>query len=706
MVNIKINNKELSVNKDLTILQAASLIDIQIPRFCYHEKLTIAGNCRMCLVEMVKVNKPVASCALPVSEGMQIYTNSILVKKAREGVLELLLANHPLDCPICDQGGECDLQEQAMIFGNDRSRFYEIKRAVADKTISPFIKTIMTRCIHCTRCIRFLNEVAGVHELGITGRGSNSEIGTYIQNSISSELSGNVIDLCPVGALTSKPYAFTARPWELRSVETIDVLDSLGTNIKVDMRGPNLMRILPKINENLNEEWITDKTRFSFDGYKAQRLNTPLYSHKVSYEYQFNNLLICENKRLFLHCNWEESFVIFKEYFLLYKKENKSHNIILGNNINLETTILSKKIKLSLGFDNIFDQYFFFQNINKTKENNDFNSNYLLNITPVDIEKIDVCLLVGTNLRLENPLLNSRLRKAFLKNNAQIASIGPTTDALYNLKKLGNSTSTFIKILEGKHSFNSLLLNGNKALILFGSNILTIPALVITKYINNNKNKTKNNIIIGSISSFISQNIKKEFDIMSVNKNYFSSNLYKNDNFNLILNADEFHLKNNFNSNLNFNVYVGFQADRIALNADLILPANSSLEESSTFVNVANQLVETNICLPAPSNTRTSWKILLALIIYFGDNKRIDQKNVENISNFNYFSTLNIKNRLNFQYNLKKKTEKNNININKLFLAKSVSNNFISNYYKTDSITRNSRIMSQMTKQKNLLVQF
>jgi len=276
MVWIYIDGHKLDAPRGATILQACSVAGIEIPRFCYHERLSIAGNCRMCLVEVEKSAKPVASCAMPIMENMRILTNTPLVKKAREGVMEFLLVNHPLDCPICDQGGECDLQDQAMVYGSDRGRFQEYKRSVEDKNIGPLVKTIMTRCIHCTRCVRFATEIAGVQDLGTTGRGRDTEIGTYIQKTFNSELSGNVIDLCPVGALTSKPYAFTARSWELKSTESIDVLDSLGSNIRIDVRGSEIMRILPRLHDAVNEEWISDKTRFAYDGLKRQRLDKPL----------------------------------------------------------------------------------------------------------------------------------------------------------------------------------------------------------------------------------------------------------------------------------------------------------------------------------------------------------------------------------------------------------------------------------------------
>ena len=267
-VNVFVNDFEISVDPRISVLQACEIAGFDVPRFCYHERLSVAGNCRMCLVEVEKAPKLAASCAMPLMPGMRIKTNSPAVRKAREGVLEFLLINHPLDCPICDQGGECDLQDQAMVYGSDRGRFREYKRAVEDKNCGPLVKTIMTRCIHCTRCVRFANEVAGIADLGTSGRGSQIEIGTYIEKLFKSEFSGNVIDLCPVGALTSKPYAFSARPWELKSFESIDTLDAVCSNIRIDTRGYEIIRVLPSLNEELNEEWLHDKSRFSFDGLK------------------------------------------------------------------------------------------------------------------------------------------------------------------------------------------------------------------------------------------------------------------------------------------------------------------------------------------------------------------------------------------------------------------------------------------------------
>ena len=325
MPKININGKEIEFDPGMTILQACELAGAEIPRFCYHERLSIAGNCRMCLVEMDKSRKPIASCAMPAAEGMNIKTNTEMVEKARKGVMEFLLANHPLDCPVCDQGGECDLQDQSLYYGVDKSRFSENKRFVSEKYMGPLIKTQMTRCIHCTRCVRFATEVAGVPEIGAIGRGEDMEITTYLEKSMESELSGNVIDLCPVGALTSKPYAFSARPWELKKTESIDVLDAVGSNIRVDTYGWEVKRILPRLNEDINEEWISDKTRYSCDGLLKQRLDTP-YIKK-------------DNK--LIKSSWDEALdVIINK---LNETENSKIAGHLGDLVSLETTLAFKK---------------------------------------------------------------------------------------------------------------------------------------------------------------------------------------------------------------------------------------------------------------------------------------------------------------------------------------------------------------------------
>eukprot|EP00064_Thunnus_orientalis_P008173 superscaffoldBa00000955_g8196 len=363
MLEVFVDGKPVEVEPGTTVLQ----VGVQIPRFCYHERLSVAGNCRMCLVEIEKAPKPVAACAMPVMKGWNILTNSEKTRKAREGVMEFLLANHPLDCPICDQGGECDLQDQSMQFGSDRSRFTEGKRAVEDKNIGPLIKTIMTRCIQCTRCVRFASEIAGVEDLGTTGRGNNLQIGTYVEKMFMSELSGNVIDVCPVGALTSKPYAFTARPWETRKTESIDVLDAVGSNIVVSTRGGEVMRVMPRLNEDVNEEWISDKTRFAYDGLKRQRLTQPLVK--------------------------DDSGV-----------QGNEVAAIAGGMADAEALVALKDLLNRLNSENLCTEELF----PMAGAGTDLRSNYLLNSRIAGIEECDLLLLVGTNPRYEAPLFNAR----------------------------------------------------------------------------------------------------------------------------------------------------------------------------------------------------------------------------------------------------------------------------------------------------------
>ena len=368
MLKLKVNDTEVEVEEGLTVLQACEKAGVEIPRFCYHEKLSIAGNCRMCLVEMEKSPKPIASCAMPATEGMNIKTNTPLVEKARKGVMEFLLANHPLDCPVCDQGGECDLQDQSLYYGVDKSRFSENKRQVKEKYMGPLIKTQMTRCIHCTRCVRFATEVAGVPEIGAIGRGENMEITTYLEKSMESELSANVIDLCPVGALTSKPYAFEARPWELKKTESIDVMDSVGSNIRVDTYNWEVKRILPRLNNEINEEWISDKTRYSCDGLLKQRLDVP-YIKK-------------ENK--FHKTNWDEAINFILDKIKKIKPDEMAGHI--GDMINLENALAFKKLFNALKCDNLEfrEKYFYI--------NPDEKINYIFNSSIKGIEESDLIL--------------------------------------------------------------------------------------------------------------------------------------------------------------------------------------------------------------------------------------------------------------------------------------------------------------------------
>jgi len=428
MLKLKVNDIEVEVEEGLTVLQACEKAGVEIPRFCYHEKLSIAGNCRMCLVEMEKSPKPVASCAMPAAEGMNIKTNTAFVEKARKGVMEFLLANHPLDCPVCDQGGECDLQDQSMFYGVDKSRFKENKRSVTEKNMGPLIKTQMTRCIHCTRCVRFATEVAGVPELGAIGRGEDMQITTYLEQSMQSELSANVVDLCPVGALTSKPYVFEARPWELKKTETIDVMDAIGSNIRVDTYDWEVKRVLPIVNEDINEEWISDKTRYACDGLLNQRLDTPFIKYNGKFE----------------KASWEEVYKIIKSKFENTSKEKISG--FVGDLTNMETAYIFKEF---------FDRTLASQNYESRSDNrfSDISKreNYLFNSTINGIEESDLILLIGANPRYEATILNARIRKSYLNNNTKIISLSDLGDLTYPYESLDGQTQTLKNIFDGNH---------------------------------------------------------------------------------------------------------------------------------------------------------------------------------------------------------------------------------------------------------------
>ncbi|XP_013148064.1 PREDICTED: NADH-ubiquinone oxidoreductase 75 kDa subunit, mitochondrial [Papilio polytes] len=434
-VEVFIDDKPVYVPPGTTVLQAAAQVGVEIPRFCYHERLAVAGNCRMCLVEVEKSPKPVAACAMPVMKGMRVKTNSDLTRKAREGVMEFLLVNHPLDCPICDQGGECDLQDQSMAFGSDKSRFTDIhfsgKRAVEDKDVGPLIKTIMTRCIHCTRCIRFASEVAGVDDLGTTGRGTDMQVGTYVEKMFLSELSGNIIDLCPVGALTSKPYSFVARPWETRRIDSVDVLDPLGSNIVVTTRTNEVLRILPRTNEEINEEWLSDKSRFACDGLKRQRLVTPLMTDSRG------NLTPVE---------WEDAIVAAARAL----RDCPPDKLVAvgGDMADAESLVALKDLVNRLGSELVCtEQYFPLEG-----SGIDLRSTYLLNTGIANVEEADFVLLIGTNVRLEAPLLNTRIRKAFMHKETDVALLGPQVDLTYDYMHVGDSASILKDLASGSSS--------------------------------------------------------------------------------------------------------------------------------------------------------------------------------------------------------------------------------------------------------------
>ena len=446
-IALTVDSKHVSVPPTATIIQACAVAGIDIPRFCYHERLGVAGNCRMCLVQVNGGAKLVASCAAPVAKDMRVETTTAAVKKAREGVMEFLLANHPLDCPICDQGGECDLQDQAMAFGSDRSRLgHSIeKRAVADKDFGPLIKTSMNRCIHCTRCVRFANEIAGVDALGTTGRGSDMQIGTYVQKTLASELSGNIIDLCPVGALTSRPYAFAARPWELRCTESIDVMDAVGAAVRVDSRGQEVMRVLPRLNEDVNEEWLADKGRFACDGLRLQRLMTPMLRRAGAFE----------------PVAWDLALRLFAD--LLRKTLPERIEAVAGQFADVETLLLVKELLGRLGCTNLrFDTEL---DTTAHAPSIDLSAAYRCNTSLEQLETADAVLLVACDPKREAPLLNARLRKAFLSRNAAFALIASEPCSLtYQYEYLGSTASA----LSSSHPFMLRLRQAKRPAIIVG----------------------------------------------------------------------------------------------------------------------------------------------------------------------------------------------------------------------------------------------
>lgn len=453
-VELFIDGKSVKIEQGTALIQACEKAGATIPRFCYHERLSVAGNCRMCLVEVEKVPKPIASCAYPVAAGMKVYTNTPLVHKAREGVMEFLLSNHPLDCPICDQGGECDLQDQSVRYGSDRGRFHEFegKRAVEDKDFGPLVKTTMTRCIHCTRCVRFANEVAGAEELGTSGRGNDMQIGMYIEKTLDSELSANIIDLCPVGALTSKPYEYKSRPWELKKTESVDVLDAIGSHIRVDSRGLEVMRVLPRLNEDINEEWINDKTRFACDGLKRQRLTAPMAKVDGS----------------LVPVTWREA--LQRVATKLRDVDGTKVSAVAGQLACVESMVALKDLLTRLGSDNF---HLDGKHLGKAPVHGvDVRSNYLFNSRIPAPEQADVLLLVGAYPRKEGAILNARIRKSWLHNGLEVGLVGENAALTYDYEHVGEDVTAFEALLDGSHPFAKKLASAKKPMVIVGSGVV------------------------------------------------------------------------------------------------------------------------------------------------------------------------------------------------------------------------------------------
>ena len=616
MLKLKVNDTEVEVEEGLTVLQACEKAGVEIPRFCYHEKLSIAGNCRMCLVEMEKSPKPIASCAMPAANGMVIKTNTPNIEKSRKGVMEFLLANHPLDCPVCDQGGECDLQDQSMFYGIDKSRFKENKRAVPDKNMGPLIKTQMTRCIHCTRCIRFATEIAGVPELGAIGRGEDMQITTYLEKSIQSELSGNVIDLCPVGALTSKPYVFEARPWELKKTETIDVMDAVGSNIRVDTYDWEVKRVLPVINEEINEEWISDKTRYACDGLLNQRLDTPYVKYNNKFE----------------KATWDEVYKIIKSKIKNTKKENICG--FVGDLANMEASFIFKEF-----FDRTIDTNKYDSKSSKRFIDNSVRENYLFNSTINGIEESDLILLIGTNPRFEATMLNARIRKAYLNNKTKIISLNDVGDLTYPYQILNGKTQTIKDIIENKNEITNDIINSKKPLVVLGESFLELKSAnylfySLKEFLSKNNKFTKDwnplNILFTDASTVGSIDL----DLVDQNNNILDD--LKQNKFEIIylLNQDNL----DFVKKDEFIIYQGSHGDKGAEIADIILPGAAYTEQSGHFTNLEGRIQKAFKASYPPGDSKEDWQIINEIAETMNNRKLFNDKDELESSMFNYLS--------------------------------------------------------------------
>ena len=660
MLKLKVNDIDVEVEEGLTVLQACEKAGVEIPRFCYHEKLSIAGNCRMCLVEMEKSPKPIASCAMPAADGMNIKTNTPLVEKARKGVMEFLLANHPLDCPVCDQGGECDLQDQSMFYGIDKSRFKENKRFVPEKNMGPLIKTQMTRCIHCTRCVRFATEVAGVPEIGAIGRGEDMQITTYLEQSVQSELSGNVIDLCPVGALTSKPYVFEARPWELKKTESIDVMDAVGSNIRVDTYGWEVKRILPIINEDINEEWISDKTRYACDGLSNQRLDTPFIKYNGKFE----------------KAGWDEVFKIIKSKINETSKDKIAG--FVGDLTNMETSYIFKEF---------FDRTLNTKNY-ESRSSNYFvdtyeRENYLFNSSINGIEESDLIFLIGSNPRFEATILNARIRKSFLNNSTKIISLNDVGDLTYPYKFLDGQTKTIVDIFEGNHEFSKKILESKKPLIILGETFFKVQSA---------------DLLFNLIKNFLKKNHKIDNKWNSLNKLTLDASTVGSLDLKIVNERENIFrdLKSNFfeiiyllgQDNLDFTkkdefiIYQGSHGDRGAEIADIILPCAAYTEQNGYFTNLEGKIQKAYKASYPPGEAKEDWQIINELAESMNNRKLFNDKDELESSMLNF---------INLQKENKIEKEKKPLFKEEFKNETLIVNN--KNYYFSNVIARSSKTM-------------
>jgi NADH-quinone oxidoreductase subunit G len=660
MPKVTVDGIEVEVEAGSTVLQACEVAGKEIPRFCYHERLSIAGNCRMCLVEMERSPKPVASCAMPVMDGQVIKTNTPMVKKAREGVMEFLLINHPLDCPICDQGGECDLQDQAFNYGGGRSRYELNKRSVDQKHMGPLIKTHMNRCIHCTRCVRFSEEVAGIAEIGAINRGENMEITTYLENTIDSEMSGNVIDLCPVGALTSKPYSYEARPWELNKVETIDVMDAVGSNIRMDSKGWEVKRVLPRVNDEINEEWISDKTRYACDGLLNNRIDNPY---------------IKKNGKL-IEASWKEAINFIYENV----SDKKSFAGLVGQLVDLETTYAFKSFLKNTFNSDLID---FRQKDILFDTSDEFNFRFNTSIQKID--ECDFILLIGANPRHEATIINTRIRKA-VKNGCKVFSIGDPGELHYNYKVIGNNISILDDLINGNISESKILKEAKNPAIIIGESVLkpevSLSVINSVKVLLKNINKIDGfNILHQSASSV--GNLILGLQSNEIEKIYSSEVLY-------LLNADEIDPKKIKNK---FVIYQGTHGGESSQIADVVLPGAAYSEKNGSFVNLEGRVQKSFKASYPPGFAKEDWEIFLEISNYKKINLGFDS--------FESLRELMLKEHSRLgNYDLLPETDLDTIKIDRHVKQDFKVNIDLIDYYQSNIIARASTTMSECKNSK------
>ncbi|WP_342279120.1 NADH-quinone oxidoreductase subunit NuoG [Candidatus Tisiphia endosymbiont of Myopa tessellatipennis] len=679
MIKLTIDGTEVEVEEGTTVFRACSKLGIEIPHFCFHERLKIAGNCRMCLVEMEKSPKPIASCAMPASSGMVIHTNTIGVKKAREGVMEFLLINHPLDCPICDQGGECDLQDQAFKYGKASSRFLENKRTVKDKYMGPLIKTHMTRCIQCTRCIRFATDIAGVEEIGTLYRGEHMEVTSYLERSLESELSGNIIDICPVGALNSKPYSFKARSWELTKTESIDVLDAQGCNIRVDSRGSEVMRILPRINDDIKEEWISDKARFAYDGLKYQRLDSPY---------------IRKNGKL-VEASWNDAIALVAQKLESLAGDQVGDQIaaIAGTLVCTESMFLLKTLLQKLGCNN-FDSNQFNYKIDQSSR-----GNYLFNTTISRLKEADLALLIGANIRQVAPVLNARIGILQREGKLKVARIGNITNQTYYINELGASPDIIKAIISEEHQFAKELEHAKNPVIIIGDGVYSrddgyaILALIhqmVDKYKIVRDDWNGFNILHNHASMVGSLDIgfspknggNGVFEILQKAERGEIKFVY-------LLGSDEIDM-NKIKSS--FVVYQGHHGDNGANVADVIFPASSYTEKDATYVNFEGRPQYGKAATHPVGQAKEDWVIIKNLANSLGLNlgmNNLDEIRTRLAAEFPVFANISEITSCDFI----KFTSLDNL-LKSDIVTKPI------NYYMTDSISRASVTMAKCVESK------